>query len=131
MTAWLRATALKQAAFASRPFGRGADDPVVRDLHSAALGAATATNHDGLREATGKLARAMEAVGIDRCRISSPTPKSAPATRPRKMPSRRAGSRRVRAAMRSGRFTRLRRCSVLVPLPREQPPRPALWPEPA
>jgi len=66
MTAWLRATTLNEAAFASRLFGRSADDPVVRDLHSAALGAATATSHDDLREAAGKLARAMEAVGIDR-----------------------------------------------------------------
>ena len=66
MTAWLRATALDQAAFGSRLFGRSADDPVVRDLHSAALRAATATTHDDLREASGKLARAMEAVGIDR-----------------------------------------------------------------
>ncbi len=66
MTAWLRATALNQAAFASRLFGRSADDPVIRDLHSATLRAATATSHDDLREAAGKLARAMEAVGIDR-----------------------------------------------------------------
>lgn len=66
MTAWLRATALNGADFASRLFGRSAGDPVVRDLHSAALRAATATSHDNLREASGKLARAMEAVGIDR-----------------------------------------------------------------
>ena len=66
MTAWLRATALNGADFASRLFGRNADDPVVRDLHSAALRAATATSHDDLRDAAGKLARAMEAVGIDR-----------------------------------------------------------------
>ena len=66
MTAWLRATALTGAEFASRLFGRSADDPVVRDLHSAALRAATATDHDDLREASGKLAEAMEAVGIDR-----------------------------------------------------------------
>ena len=75
MTAWLRATALNQASFASRLFGRSADDPVIRDLHSAARRAATATSHDDLRDAAGKLARAMEAVsrkslrdfaGIDR-----------------------------------------------------------------
>ncbi len=66
MTGWLRATALNQATFASRLFGRSADDPVVRSLHSAVLGAATATSHDDLREAAGKLARAMEAVGIQR-----------------------------------------------------------------
>ena len=66
MTAWMRGTALNQAAFAGRFFGRGADDPVVRDLHDAALRTATATSHDDLREAAGKLARAMEAVGIQR-----------------------------------------------------------------
>ena len=66
MTAWLRATAFSQAAFASRLFGRSADDPVVQDLHDAALCAATATTHDDLRDASGKLARAMEGVGIDR-----------------------------------------------------------------
>ena len=66
MTAWLRATALTQAAFAGRLFGRSADDPVIWSLHDAALRAATATTHDDLREASGKLARAMEAVGIDR-----------------------------------------------------------------
>ncbi len=66
MTAWMRGTALDQATFAGRFFGRSADDPVVRSLHSAVLGAATATSHDDLREATGKLAEAMEAVGIQR-----------------------------------------------------------------
>ena len=66
MTAWLRATALNQTAFASRLFGRSADNPVVRNLHSAALRAATATTHDDFWEAAGKLAQAMEAVGIDR-----------------------------------------------------------------
>ncbi len=66
MTAWLRATALDQATFASRLFGRSADAPVVQSLHSAALRAATATSHDDLREAAGEAARAMEAVGIDR-----------------------------------------------------------------
>ena len=60
MTAWLRATAFNQAAFASRLFGRSADDSVVRSLHSAALRAATTTSHDDLREASGKLAEAME-----------------------------------------------------------------------
>jgi len=64
LTAWLGATALNQASFASRLFGRSADDSVVRSLHSAALRAATATSHDDLREAAGKVADAMEAVGI-------------------------------------------------------------------
>jgi len=64
MTAWLRATALDQATFAARLFGRSADDPVVQSLHSAALRAATATSHDDFREAAGEVARAMEVVGI-------------------------------------------------------------------
>ena len=66
MTAWLRGTAFNQTAFADRFFGRSADDPVVRSLHSVALRAATAMTHDDLREASSKLAEAMEAVGIDR-----------------------------------------------------------------
>ena len=66
LTAWLRATALDGASFGSRLFGRSADDPVVRDLHSAALRAATATSHDDLRDAAERLARAMQGVGIDR-----------------------------------------------------------------
>ncbi len=65
MTAWLRATALDQATFASRLFGRGTDDPVVRSLHRAALGAATATSQDDLRDAAGTVAEAIQAVGIN------------------------------------------------------------------
>ena len=64
MTAWLRSTKLDQATFASRLFGRSADASIVRSLHSVALGAATATSHDDLREAAGKVAEAMKAVGI-------------------------------------------------------------------
>ncbi len=64
MTAWLRATALDQATFAARLFGRSADDPVVQSLHSAALRAATATSHGDLREAAGEVARAMGVVGV-------------------------------------------------------------------
>ncbi len=66
MAAWVRGTALSRAAFGSWLFGRSADDPVVRSLYGAALGVVTATSHDDLREASGKLAEAMEAVGIDR-----------------------------------------------------------------
>jgi len=44
--------------------GRCADAPVVRSLHSALFCAATATSHDDLRQAAGKLAEAMEMVGI-------------------------------------------------------------------
>ncbi len=66
MTAWLCATALDQTTFASRLFGRAADDPIVRDLHRAALGAATATSQNDLWDAAEKVAKAMQAVGIDR-----------------------------------------------------------------
>ena len=66
LTAWLRAAALDRASFGSRLFGRGADDPVVRDLRRAALRAATAESHDDLRDAAEGLARAMQGVGIDR-----------------------------------------------------------------
>lgn len=65
-TAWIRGTRLNQAAFAARFFGREADDPVVRNLHAAALGAATATSHADIRDAAGKLADAIKIVGIDR-----------------------------------------------------------------
>lgn len=49
MTAWIKGTRLDLATFASRFFGREADDPIVRNLHSAALDAATATSHDDPR----------------------------------------------------------------------------------
>lgn len=65
-TAWIRGTRLNQAAFAARFFGREADGPVVRNLHAAALGAATATSHADIRDAAGKLADAIKIVGIDR-----------------------------------------------------------------
>ena len=65
MTTWLSATALGRATFAFRLFGRGADDPVVGDLHRAALGAAAATSQNDLRDAAEKVAKAMQGVGID------------------------------------------------------------------
>ncbi len=64
MSAWMRGTRLDQATFADRFFGRSADDHVVRILHSAALDAATATSQADIREAAGKLAEAMQAVGL-------------------------------------------------------------------
>ncbi len=109
MTTWLRATALDQTVFASRLFGRSVDDPVVRLLHSAALGAATAISHDDLRKAAGKLAKAMKTVGIDRWphfvadaqeRARDPATQAAIA-RSRQPP--------VLAAMRSGPCIQLRR----------------------
>jgi len=65
MTAWVRGSALDQAGFADRFFSRAADDPVVQTLHSAALGAALATNHAGLRDAAEELAGAMQTIGLD------------------------------------------------------------------
>ncbi len=65
MTAWIRGTLLDRATFANRFFGREADDAVVRSLHSAALGAATATSHEDFRDAAYKLADAIKAVGVD------------------------------------------------------------------
>ena len=65
MTAWIKGTRLDQATFASRFFRREADDPIVRNIHSAALGAATATSHDDIRDAAGKVADAIKAVGVD------------------------------------------------------------------
>ena len=64
MTTWTRGARLNQATFAARFFGRGADDPVVRSLHGAVRGAATATSHEDIREAAGKLADAIKAVGV-------------------------------------------------------------------
>lgn len=66
MTAWIEGSHLDQATFASRLFGREADDPVVRDIHSAALAAATATNGEDFRNASGRFADVIKAVGVDR-----------------------------------------------------------------
>jgi hypothetical protein len=65
LTAWIRGTRLDRDTFASRFFAREANDPVVLSLHSAALGAATATSHEDIRDAAGKLADAIKAVGVD------------------------------------------------------------------
>lgn len=93
MTAWLRTTALDQAAFASRLFGRSADDPVVRSLHSAALRAATATSLSTCGKRLASLPGPWRWLASSSGRALSPTPRSAPATRPRRLPSRGAGSR--------------------------------------
>ena len=65
MAAWIKGTRLDRATFANRFFGREVDDPVVQRLHLAAVGAATATNHDDIREAASQLADAIKEVGID------------------------------------------------------------------
>ena len=66
MTAWIKGIRPDQARFASRFLGRGIDDPVVRDLQAAAVGAATATGHEELRDAADKLASAIKVVSVDR-----------------------------------------------------------------
>lgn len=66
MTAWIKGARLGEAAFAGRFFWRQADDPVAQNLHSVAVGAAKATSHADLRDASIKLADAMQIVGIDR-----------------------------------------------------------------
>ena len=66
MTAWVRASKLDQASFAERFLGRSADDSVAAKLRSAAEGAGTATSHAALRDAAGRLADAMQTVGLDR-----------------------------------------------------------------
>ena len=65
IAAWIRGARLDRDTFANLFFGREANDPVVRSLHSAALDAATATSHEDLRDAAGKLADAIKAVGVD------------------------------------------------------------------
>ncbi len=62
---WSDGLRLSQAAFASRFFGRGADDKAVQALRAAAQGLAAAKDHDGLRHASERVAAAMQAVGLD------------------------------------------------------------------
>jgi hypothetical protein len=64
MTAWARGARLDQADFAERFFGRAADDPVVQNLRGAAIGTSSATTHAEIKEAAGKLAEAMQAIGL-------------------------------------------------------------------
>jgi hypothetical protein len=55
------------ARHSARPNARAtADDPIVNILHDAALDVGLATSHAELREATEKIARATQGVGIDR-----------------------------------------------------------------
>ena len=66
MTAWVRGTKLDNATFADRLLNRGADDPVVAKLRSAALSVALAQSHADLRDAAIRLGEAMQLVGLDR-----------------------------------------------------------------
>lgn len=65
LAAWIRGARLEPDVFASRFLGRAGDDPVARDLHSAAGLAATATSHADRAKAAYTLADAIEAVGVD------------------------------------------------------------------
>ena len=66
MTAWVYGGALNQADFAERFLGRSGDDPVAGQLRAAASGAAFAKSHADLGEAASRLAKAMQAIGLDR-----------------------------------------------------------------
>ena len=66
MRSWGRGAALGQAEFAERFLGRAADDPVMKELRAAAMGAALAKSHAALAEATNHLANAMQGIGLDR-----------------------------------------------------------------
>lgn len=65
LIAWIRGARLEPDVFASRFLGRAGNDPVARDLHSAAGLAATATSHADRAEAAYKLADAIKGVGVD------------------------------------------------------------------
>lgn len=58
------ATQLGLAAFAPRLLGRSDADPIAMSLFCAAVGARFAKRQDDLREAAGKIAEAMKAVGV-------------------------------------------------------------------
>ena len=62
---WSGGLRLSQAAFASRFFGRSADDKAVQALRATAQDLATAKDHNGLRRASEQVAAAMQAVGLD------------------------------------------------------------------
>ncbi len=66
MTAWRNGAGLDKRTFAALFFSRRADDPIVRSIHVAALGAAKAINHQDLRDASDKIAEAIKGVGADR-----------------------------------------------------------------
>ena len=108
MTAWLRGTALNQATFASRLFGRSANDPWsgIYTTQPCAPRRRRPMTPSGKPPASSS--------GSTAGRALSPTPKSAPATQPRRPQLRRAGSRLIPAATRSGQFIRLRLCSASV-----------------
>ena len=66
MAAWARAGTLDGARFATRFFGRAADDPVVGKLREAATLALAARTQAELRVASIALAAAQQRVGLDR-----------------------------------------------------------------
>ncbi len=65
MAAWVHGGKMDAASFARHFFGRAADDPVVGSLRAAVSEAVQATTRPQLAAASGDLAKAMTAVGLD------------------------------------------------------------------
>jgi len=65
MAAWIYGIKMDAASFAHHFFDRAADDPVVASLRSAASDTVEATTRQQLAKASGELAEAMKAVGLD------------------------------------------------------------------
>lgn len=66
MLAWMRGTAMRPETFAGLFFGRSADDPVVQALRDSVKLAMTSATPADMAEASGKVAEAMQRVGLDR-----------------------------------------------------------------
>lgn len=64
--AWMRGTGMEAETFADRFFGRGADDPVAQALRDAAELAMSSTTQADMATASGKVADAMQRVGLER-----------------------------------------------------------------
>lgn len=64
--AWMRGTGMEPEMFADHFFGRSADDPVVQALRDAAKLAMTSTTQADMAVASGKVADAMQRIGLDR-----------------------------------------------------------------
>jgi hypothetical protein len=65
MAAWVHGSKMDAASFARHFFGRAADDPVVGSLRAAVSEAVEATTRPQLAAASGDLAKAITAVGLD------------------------------------------------------------------
>lgn len=64
--AWMRGIGMRPEMFADGFFGRSADDPVVQALSDAATFAMTSKTPADMAAASGKVAEAMQRVGLDR-----------------------------------------------------------------